>query len=305
MNIKLTKNIEEANCITHNGTFHCDEVFSTIMFSKLLPEIIVCRTSDLEKANSDQYIYDVGGGELDHHQFGGNGERDNGVKYSSCGLVWKKFGKEIIKKYTEKDIDEIWKMIDKNLIQCIDAGDNGQIPDINVDYRLVQVASIISEFNPNWDEDIDPDVKFEEAVKLAETVFDNSMKSSISKMRAKSKVDMAINDSKDGIMTLEKFLPWKEFLLESDSSKAKLINFVIFPSNRGGYNIYTVPEKLGSFTSRKLFPKEWAGLKDKELQKVTTVETARFCHNKCFICAVDTKDDALKLAKIANNLKKR
>lgn len=302
MNIKLTKNIEEANCITHNGTFHCDEVFSTIMFSKLLPEVIVCRTSDLEKANSDQYIYDVGGGELDHHQFGGNGERDNGVKYSSCGLVWKKFGKEIIKKYTEKDIDEIWKMIDKNLIQCIDAGDNGQIPNINVDYRLVQVASIISEFNPNWDEDIDPDVKFEEAVKLAETVFDNSMKSSISKMRAKSKVDMAINDSKDGIMTLEKFLPWKEFLLESDSSKAKLINFVIFPSNRGGYNIYTVPEKLGSFTSRKLFPKEWAGLKDKELQKVTTVETARFCHNKCFICAVDTKDDALKLAKIANNL---
>jgi hypothetical protein len=302
MNIKLTKNIEEANCITHNGTFHCDEVFSTIMFSKLLPEVIVCRTSDLEKANSDQYIYDVGGGELDHHQFGGNGERDNGVKYSSCGLVWKKFGKEIIKKYTEKDIDEIWKMIDKNLIQCIDAGDNGQIPDINVDYRLVQVASIISEFNPNWDEDIDPDVKFEEAVKLAETVFDNSMKSSISKMRAKSKVDMAINDSKDGIMTLEKFLPWKEFLLESGSSKAKLINFVIFPSNRGGYNIYTVPEKLGSFTSRKLFPKEWAGLKDKELQKVTTVETARFCHNKCFICAVDTKDDALKLAKIANNL---
>lgn len=302
MNIKLTKNIEEANCITHNGTFHCDEVFSTIMFSKLLPEVIVCRTSDLEKANSDQYIYDVGGGELDHHQFGGNGERDNGVKYSSCGLVWKKFGKEIIKKYTEKDIDEIWKMIDKNLIQCIDAGDNGQIPDINVDYRLIQVASIISEFNPNWDEDIDPDVMFEEAVKLAETVFDNSMKSSISKMRAKSKVDMAINDSKDGIMTLEKFLPWKEFLLESDSSKAKLINFVIFPSNRGGYNIYTVPEKLGSFTSRKLFPKEWAGLKDKELQKVTTVETARFCHNKCFICAVDTKDDALKLAKIANNL---
>ena len=302
MNIKLTKNIEEANCITHNGTLHCDEVFSTIMFSKLLPEVIVCRTSDLEKANSDQYIYDVGGGELDHHQFGGNGERDNGVKYSSCGLVWKKFGKEIIKKYTEKDIDEIWKMIDKNLIQCIDAGDNGQIPDINVDYRLVQVPSIISEFNPNWDEDIDPDVKFEEAVKLAETVFDNSMKSSISKMRAKSKVDMAINDSKDGIMTLEKFLPWKEFLLESDSSKAKLINFVIFPSNRGGYNIYTVPEKLGSFTSRKLFPKEWAGLKDKELQKVTTVETARFCHNKCFICAVDTKDDALKLAKIANNL---
>ena len=300
MNIRMTKNIEEANCITHNGTFHCDEIFSTIMFSKLLPDVVVCRTSDLEKAKKTQYIYDVGGGELDHHQFGGNGERENGVKYSSCGLVWKKYGKDIIKKYTNDNIDEIWQMIDKNLIQCIDAGDNGQIPDIDTSYRLVQVANIISEFNPIWDENVDPDIKFQKALQVAEIVFENSIINTISKIKAKGKVELAINDAKDGIMTLEKFLPWKEVLLESDSAKAKLINFVIFPSNRGGYNIYTVPEKLGSFESRKLFPKEWAGLKDKELQKVTTVKTARFCHNKCFICAVDTKEDALKLAIIAN-----
>ena len=300
MNIRMTKNIEEANCITHNGTFHCDEIFSTIMFSKLLPDVVVCRTSDLEKAKKTQYIYDVGGGELDHHQFGGNGQRENGVKYSSCGLVWKKYGKDIIKKYTNDNIDEICQMIDKNLIQCIDAGDNGQIPDIDTSYRLVQVANIISEFNPTWDENVDPDIKFQKALQVAEIVFENSIINTISKIKAKGKVELAINDAKDGIMTLEKFLPWKEVLLESDSAKAKLINFVIFPSNRGGYNIYTVPEKLGSFESRKLFPKEWAGLKDKELQKVTTVKTARFCHNKCFICAVDTKEDALKLAIIAN-----
>ena len=33
MKIEITKNIKEANCITHNGTFHTDEVFSTILFS--------------------------------------------------------------------------------------------------------------------------------------------------------------------------------------------------------------------------------------------------------------------------------
>ncbi len=300
MNIEITKNIEEANCITHNGTFHCDEVFSTILFSKLLEKVIVCRTSDLEKITGEQYVYDVGGGELDHHQFGGNGERENGVKYSSCGLVWKKFGKEIIKIYTDKNIDEIWNMMDRNLIQCIDAGDNGQIPTIDTEYRMVQIANIISEFNPNWDEDANPDEKFMEAIKLADIVFTNEIKNVISKVNAKEKVEKAISNSKDGIMTLEKFLPWKEILLESNSNKAKLINFVIFPSNRGGYNIYTVPERLGSFESRKLFPKEWAGLRDQELQKVTTVQTARFCHNKCFICVTDTKDDALKLAEIAN-----
>ena len=42
MNIEITKNTEEANCITHNGTFHCDEIFSTIMFSKLLPKVTRC-----------------------------------------------------------------------------------------------------------------------------------------------------------------------------------------------------------------------------------------------------------------------
>lgn len=301
MNIKITKNIEEANCITHSGTFHCDEVFSTVLFSKILPEVIVCRTPEVEQVRDNQYVYDIGGGELDHHQFGGNGERENGVKYSSCGLVWRKFGKDLIKKYTDEKIEEVWKKLDKDLVQYIDAGDNGQIPTIDLDYKLVQLAGIISAFNPNWDEEVDPDDKFIEAVKFANVVFENSIKSTISKLKAKEEVELAINNSKDGIMVLNKYLPWKEILLESDNEKAKLINFAVFPSNRGGYNVYTVPVQVGSFESRKLLPEEWAGLRDEKLQKVTNVKTASFCHNKRFICVAGTKEDALKLAKMANN----
>ena len=301
MNIKITKNIEEANCITHSGIFHCDEVFSTVLFSKILPEVIVCRTPEVEQVRDNQYVYDIGGGELDHHQFGGNGERENGVKYSSCGLVWRKFGKDLIKKYTDEKIEEVWKKLDKDLVQYIDAGDNGQIPTIDLDYKLVQLAGIISAFNPNWDEEVDPDDKFIEAVKFANVVFENSIKSTISKLKAKEEVELAINNSKDGIMVLNKYLPWKEILLESDNEKAKLINFAVFPSNRGGYNVYTVPVQVGSFESRKLLPEEWAGLRDEELQKVTNVKTASFCHNKRFICVAGTKEDALKLAKMANN----
>ena len=55
-----------------------------------------------------------------------------------------------------------------------------------------------------------------------------------------------------------------------------------------------MPEKLGSFESRKLFPKEWAGLKDKELQKVTTVKTARFCHNKALYVQWIPRKNAFK-----------
>lgn len=301
MNIRITKNIEGANCITHSGTFHCDEVFSTILFSKILPNVVVCRTPKVENVKEDQYVYDIGGGELDHHQYGGNGERENGVKYSSCGLVWKKFGRDVIKKYTNEKIDEVWKKLDKDLIQCIDAGDNGQIPPFNLDYKIVQIAGIIADFNPNWDEDLDPDNQFLKAIKLANVVFDNAIKNTISKVKAIEKVELAINNSSDGIMVLEQYLPWKDILLESSNEKAKLINFVVFPSNRGGYNVYTVPIQEGSFESRKLLPEEWAGLKDEKLQKVTNVKTASFCHNKRFICVAETKEDALKLAEIANN----
>ena len=92
-------------------------------------------------------------------------------------------------------------------------------------------------------------------------------------------------------------MPWKEFLLENE--KGKDILFVVFPSNRGGYNVYAVPKELGSFESRKLFPEEWAGLKDEELQKVSGIKTATFCHINRFISVAKIKEDAIEMAKIA------
>ena len=105
--------------------------------------------------------------------------------------------------------------------------------------------------------------------------------------------------SKDGIMILDRFMPWKEFVIDSTNPKAKDINYIIFPSNRGGYSVYAVPISKDSFESRKLFPIEWSGLRDEALQKVTGIETAKFCHNARFLCTALTLKDALKIASIA------
>ena len=40
-NIQLTKQIDEANCITHSGKFHVDDVISTIFLSKIIENKIV------------------------------------------------------------------------------------------------------------------------------------------------------------------------------------------------------------------------------------------------------------------------
>lgn len=303
--VKTTKNIEDANCITHSGTFHADEVFATALLSLLLDNITVLRVNEIEKnkVKNDTIVYDVGLGKLDHHQVGGNGKRDNGVSYAACGLVWRKYGNNILEKIgvKNKDINYLFTQIDKNLIQFIDANDNGITPTIKTDYKFVNLASIIASFNPNWDERVDANARFIDAINLAKVVIQNEFEGEMSKLRAKDEVEKAIENSQNGIMILNEFMPWKEFIIESNLPKAKEILFVVFPSNRGGYNVYAVPKEKGSFENRKNLPKEWSGLRDEKLQEVTGVKTAKFCHIACFICTATTKDDAIKLATLARN----
>ena len=150
-NLKITKNIQEANCITHTGKFHTDEVFATVILSKVLKEVKLIRVNEISEnlkvlENQNKIIiYDIGGGKHDHHQPRGNGVRENGVKYAACGLIWRNFGKELLKNIgvSSEEIDEIYKKIDKNLIQYIDANDNGETPKIDTDYKFIELSSII------------------------------------------------------------------------------------------------------------------------------------------------------------------
>ena len=41
MNITLTTDVRNANAITHGGIFHADEVFGTIILSKVMDNIVL------------------------------------------------------------------------------------------------------------------------------------------------------------------------------------------------------------------------------------------------------------------------
>ena len=294
--LKISKTPINVDLITHNGTFHADEVYSTVILMELIDkkEITICRTSNVPK-NTQAFVYDVGLGKYDHHQPGGNGERENGIKYAALGLIWKDYGKEFLTKLNIDNIDECHKMIDKKMIIGIDSIDNGQLTNKN-DIDVINISNLISLYNSKWNESDKQDKYFLEAVKIARTIFLKIIKNIECKVKAKKLVEEEIKKS-DKIMILERFMPYKEFVLESKD--AKDIQFVIYPSNRGGYNVSTIPKEIGSFESRKLFPKEWAGLRDEELQKISGVETITFCHNNRFLCACETLEDAKKIAEIA------
>lgn len=127
-NIQLTKEIDNANCITHSGKFHVDDVISTIFLSKLKKNIILIRVPTIKNINiENKIVYDIGFGEFDHHQKNRNGQRKNGIYYSSIGLLWNKFGKKYLESLKVRNVDKTFQYIDQELIQYIDATDNMQI----------------------------------------------------------------------------------------------------------------------------------------------------------------------------------
>ena len=298
--ITTTTNVSNATLITHAGVFHADEVLATVILKKVLGDnITVCRTFKVpeEGLSDDVIVYDVGFGKYDHHQKGGNGSRENGVPYAAVGLIWKDYGHKVVSNTCNPDL--VWALIDRDLIQGVDAMDNGKMPKADYPAQVMSFSQTISVFNPNWDSKMSADEAFAKAVEFAEIVFDNVLANAVSKAKAQGIVDEAISRAEGHIMVLDQFVPWQEFIFSSESKKADDVQFVVFPSNRGGYNWQCVPDVLGGFGQRKPVPNEWKGLRGLELQEVTGITTASFCHPAGFIGGAETLEDAMAIAKLA------
>lgn len=197
-----TKNTYRATAITHAGLFHADEVLATVILKQFFRDLKVARVFKVP-SNTIAFIYDIGNGAYDHHQKGGNGCRENGVPYAASGLIWRDYGQTALKVL---GIDEnirfsVWKEVDKNLIQSVDAIDNGimskaylTINNSVVEYpvHVMTFSQIIFEFNPKIDDNIDSDEAFEKAVHFAEIVFNNSVKNAVETVKSTSIIEQTI-----------------------------------------------------------------------------------------------------------------
>ena len=261
--VLITRDVKKADGITHSGNFHADEIMATVILEKAFGRFVVYRANELPSNLSKMVIaYDIGGGLFDHHD---KPEcelevRKNGVPYSSCGLVWRKFGPRVLRYLEESIRKDVWYLMDKELIAGIDAIDNAALPKLNYPARVMSVSGAISMFNPVGGTADDFDREFIEAVKFAEVIFDKVLKSVIRKVKAKSIVEEKIEKCDDGILIIDPFIPWQEAVMSSRNLKAQDIKFVIFPSERGGYNFQCIPVGFGSEERRKDVPKEWWGL---------------------------------------------
>ena len=120
MKLKITKNIEEANLITHSSTFHPDDVFSTMFLSKIIENPIVCRTNNPDLAPRDAIVYDIGFGKFDHHGTDARIRSNSSLKYCSFGLRWEEYGKVFVNSGSislpKDNTDHSYLIIDNNEI---------------------------------------------------------------------------------------------------------------------------------------------------------------------------------------------
>ncbi len=294
--ITVTKNINEANCITHAGNFHADDVFSTVFVEKLLKEVTLIRLKDY-KDDGSKLTYDIGDGQFDHHA-ATTPTRENGIHYCSFGLLWKEYGLKYLTSLNVPNPKKTMEVFDYLLVNSIDAIDNGEF-DLKSDYNIYMIDSLISLFRPSFDEETDEDECFLKAVDFARTIFDLVLKDSLKKVKAIDIIEKHKSNIENKVLILNEYIPYEFALFNLNLD----VEFVIYPSNRGGYVAHTVPTQYKGVTPKKSFPQKWAGLRDEKLAEVSGVTTARFCHNKLFIATADTLSDAKKLVELAKQVK--
>jgi uncharacterized UPF0160 family protein len=162
--------------VTHSRSFHIDELMAIALLDKFLLngnyELIRTRDEKIIKEHQESdmsFVVDVGflyqedKLNFDHHQKNFNLKWDNGISYSSCGIVWSflKKNKLLQNKLSDDEINNI----EKNIIMKIDAHDNG--------IELFKDTLFALKFNRTSQIDTMIDKQFNKSLIVLSDYFDN------------------------------------------------------------------------------------------------------------------------------------
>lgn len=261
---------------THGGKFHADDVFSTALLLYLNPEFTYTRGFDVPQ-DFDGVVYDIGWGEFDHHQADAR-VRENGTPYAAFGLLWEKYGADILGEQEAERMDALF-------VQPLDLSDNSGTANM--------ICEMIESFNPVWDSYKSEDEAFAEALDIASIILKKRFDTVLAEQRGEVLVKEAIEKAQDKIMILDKTAPWKQFVPATD------IEYVIYPSKRGGYAAQAVPVHPDRLELKRPFPEEWRGADAEKLAALSGVSGLKFCHKSGFLLTAETLEEALQCCKIS------
>lgn len=277
---------------THAGQFHADDVFSSALLRMINPDIKIIRT--FNPPEDAVIVFDVGGGEYDHHGEKEFREWNPDCPYAAFGKLWRSLGLRVA-----DDNEDAAFSIEKNLVSEVDWTDNvGNIEHPNT----LNVA--IAAFNPDFleiefgkDHGIEEseirDKAFEKALDVAKEILFRFVKTAVDKANLEALIPDRVAIL-DGIMMMDAYIPWKDYADSLNVENDGEVKFGIYPSMRGGWNVERMQKHNNPKEAYADFPVEWRGKRADELPDGVT-----FCHASGFLTAFETKEDAVRYTREA------
>jgi uncharacterized UPF0160 family protein len=286
---------------THSGSFHADDILAAAALRLANPLVTILRSRDMDQLNAADILFDVGRVfnpatcRFDHHQLEYAEARENGIPYSSFGLVWNELGAALC------DSAAAANRVDIALVQGVDAIDCGvTLSKEAVAVKVMSISAVLGSFNPGWQDVTSAKAlneAFEQAVNVAKIVLQNAIREANGFEKAKAVVEQGSLLENGRLLMLLHGVPWKETVLESSSYDQLL--YVIYPDAQAKWHVSCVPDKAGSFSNRKSLPAAWAGLDGEELDKVTGIKGCVFCHRARFVGGHTTQAGAIEMVRLA------
>lgn len=295
--------------ITHDGTFHYDEVLSTAILEKIYPGATLIRTRDDAVIETGDIVYDVGRvfdaerKRFDHHQrtFEDTYSSRYTIKLSSSGLIYKYYHEKLFELYnfTRKSpiFDYIVEKIYVEFFLPADACDNGV--DISGVIKQRTVADVVKNFNcynaSNGDKS-EENERFRKAVNFVSCDLHNYLEYVLR--------DYAINyeylynelkDFKGDIYYTEEKVSM-DLVYDINEELKKDLKFVVVKNNQD-YRILTFPVSKGCFKVRYPLHPDWRGLANEDLDAVSKIPNCIFVHVSGFTGGNRTKEGAFAMCK--------
>lgn len=312
---------------THDGTFHADETTACAVITYLFDNASVIRTRDPDLMEKADLIIDVSlqndERHYDHHSKEFTEGRENGIRYATAGLIWKKFGYDFLKKIAARELDfrpsatvfdAAFKRIDHDFMVMVDLNDNGQLTDYvskladakdeaqtALRDRLIEfyqcspdIPYIVAMQNLPSAKGEAQDKAFMQTVKMLRQIL---VACSINALVTASGVERVLQCYKGGeILVMQERLPWSQAVLEHPEIFKDCL-LAVYPDRNDRWRIQSLPvSKALRFKNRLSAPVGWRGLDGAALNQAAGLANLNFVHRSGFTGGADSYDDTMNMA---------
>lgn len=279
---------------THDGPFHADDAFCVLFLTEEFGRNVkILRTREPVKAH---FAVDIDEGLLDHH--GKRADRENRI--AACTRVFWGW----INNFIMLSWDGTWILQDAKLeyiasrllevVEAIASWDTGHA-DCQHPFPYIHNMSQYAQAAGK-----DMDKTFEDA--MSRLKEDLEMMAAIweAEFDSLQEAERIIKEEKGEIVVFNKksrWAPMKEMLYEAKSPCV----FYISPDAEDDWKVLCAADlekPFSGFSSRRLMPEKFRGLRDEVLSEVTGIPGGIFCHKDGFIAGFKTAKAAQQFAEL-------